>query len=150
MSYNGSLPPAFVERCAKIATYAYVAEIKNNCLPIIAILRPGGKYVFQEDGSPARTSRNPLPSAGQANLLATPLLCPAASPDLRVLHYWFWADVGRRVKEAEPKTELDLKVAIQKATRRLSAGVIQEAIDNFPKRAHMCSEAQGGHFEFKK
>uniref|UniRef100_A0A914D715 Transposase n=1 Tax=Acrobeloides nanus TaxID=290746 RepID=A0A914D715_9BILA len=74
---------------------------------------------------------------------------PANSPDLNVLDYSLWS-----ILEAEacskPHQSIDaLKKSLVKAWNNIPQGVIDRAVDDFPKRLKKCIDAQGGNFEDK-
>ena len=101
-------------------------------------------YVLQQDGAPARASK------------ATQRLCaelfpnfiskerwPSTSPGLNPLDYFAWGFAQQRVNELQPKSVLDLQLAIEQAVSEIPPKMIQAAIDGFYKRCKLCL-AQGG------
>jgi hypothetical protein len=114
--------------------------------------------VFQQDGAPSHKAiatqdliRDIFPEAIEVDISSKRNNgeWPANSPDLNVLDYSLWS-----ILEAEacskPHQSIDaLKKSLVKAWNNIPQGVIDRAVDDFPKRLKKCIDAQGGNFEDK-
>ena len=148
ISYNGVVGPYFVEKGVKIDADYYKTLLKNHYQPDIEILYPAGDYISQEDGAPAHTAKS-TKAWVKDNMQNIVGKWPPTSPDLNVMDYYCWSHAQQIVNEADPKTELELKVEIKKAFASLSIDSIRKAVDQFIPRVTKCVECQGGHFEYK-
>ena len=72
---------------------------------------------------------------------------PAHSPDLNVLDFHFWALAQRRVFEVKPATIDELVTCIKDFAGSYSEESLRKACSSVLKRASLCLEAQGGHFQ---
>ena len=73
---------------------------------------------------------------------------PAKSPDLNPLDFYFWGVAEARVQKEKPKTIMELKSVVENFVAEISKEVLWSVADNFIKRAKMCHENDGGHFEY--
>lgn len=78
-----------------------------------------------------------------------PIAWPARSPDLTPLDFFLWSEIKRRVYHSEPRSERDLKRRIRKAFREVRGQeeVLLSLKNNLLKRARLCIQNNGGHFE---
>ena len=75
---------------------------------------------------------------------------PARSPDLNILDFFYWGVLKTYVyeKHLEPPQNLqELDEGIEEANQSITPEMIQEATQNIIKRARLCVEVNGGHFE---
>ena len=52
------------------------------------------------------------------------------------------------MKKEKPKTIMELKSVVENFVAEISKEVLWSVADNFIKRAKMCHENDGGHFEY--
>ena len=62
---------------------------------------------------------------------------PARSPDLNPLDYGIWGTLADRVNRAKPESEIELRCAIRKAARSLTAAEVRNTVMQFEKRLEM-------------
>ena len=72
---------------------------------------------------------------------------PAKSPDLNPLDFFFWGIAEKSVYDAKPRSLEQLKKVVELCAKNVSRGTLLKAADNFRKRATLCLENEGSHFE---
>ena len=72
---------------------------------------------------------------------------PARSPDLNPLDFFLCGYLKSQVYSPWPKNLDELEANIRRVVGNLQPGVIRNAIMDIKKRAQMCINAGGGHFE---
>eukprot|EP00973_Karenia_brevis_P090775 12404220-Karenia_brevis.AAC.1 len=78
---------------------------------------------------------------------------PKRSPDLNVLDYSLWHEIGKCMRSQEssmPKNTKESKDQFLKRLRRtalsLPSSVVQRAVMDMPRRLQCIEKAKGGHF----
>ena len=69
------------------------------------------------------------------------------SPDLNPLDFSFWGQAMTKVWEAKPETIEELKVVVENFFSSLSKDFVKDCCLNIKKRAQLCINQNGGHFE---
>uniref|UniRef100_A0A914EGM9 Tc1-like transposase DDE domain-containing protein n=1 Tax=Acrobeloides nanus TaxID=290746 RepID=A0A914EGM9_9BILA len=72
---------------------------------------------------------------------------PASSPDLNPLDYAIWSILKAQVNAEAHNSVKSLKQAITEAFENLDQGMINRAIDDWPRRLDAVIASNGGHFE---
>ena len=72
---------------------------------------------------------------------------PPNSPDLNPLDYAIWSILEEKACSKPHPTVESLKRALIKAWDEITIEMLENIVDNFPKRLKACVEAKGGHFE---
>lgn len=73
---------------------------------------------------------------------------PPRSPDLNPLDYFLWGYLKDKVYTAVPiNTVEELTARILAAVRTITPEMLQGAVSGLVRRAQLCIEADGGHFE---
>ena len=72
---------------------------------------------------------------------------PAHSPDLNPLDYTFWGQAMAKVWAEKPKTIDELKAVVENYFASLSEDFVKKCVSNIRKRAELCIQQKGGHFE---
>lgn len=108
---------------------------------------------FQHDGAPAHNARAvcdyldqrfPLRWIGNSG----PVRWPARSPDLTVLDTFLWGTLKNRVYgQQEYNTVEDLRQSIVAQFRSIRRRHITRAVSNLNRRARLCLQQEGRHFE---
>lgn len=115
-------------------------------------LRVRENIVFQQDGAPAHFSRRvreilntrfPDRWMGRSG----PITWPARSPDLNVLDYFVWGYIKSLVEHRRDGTEHEVREAILAAFNTITPNMAYRATQQIVRRAELCLQAQGGHFE---
>lgn len=109
---------------------------------------------YQHDGCPThyqRTVREHLDSVFPQRWVGRggPVPWPARSPDLTTLDFYLWSELKRLVYREEHETRDGLMTAIVDAfdTVRRDRDILVRLKDNQLKRARLCIERNGLHFE---
>ena len=138
--YGGKGRLHFVDEKAKINTQYYV----NNLLPKLfkdsSDLLPN-KFIFQQDGAPAHTSRHTQKWIAQNSPdFISKDEWPPNSPDLKPLDYHIWGAMLHRYQQLLPKPENkeQLKHALQTIWNELPQDSINKAVLAFRKRLRAC------------
>ena len=128
-----------------------VAELLENIpLQKLKIL------IWSQDGAPCHTSKlslNFLKSIFKDRIISrfskidTMPEWSAHSPDLNPLDYTFWGQAMAKVWEAKPTTKQALKNVIEQFFTSLSPDFVKKCTLNIKKRAQLCVQQKGGHFE---
>jgi len=76
-----------------------------------------------------------------------PILWPARSPDLNVLDYFLWGHIKSLVDHMRDGTEAEAREAILAAFDTITPEMAYRASRNISRRAELCLQNRGGHFE---
>ncbi|XP_032689036.1 uncharacterized protein LOC116852618 [Odontomachus brunneus] len=108
--------------------------------------------VFQHDGAPAHSARQirhilntrfPERWMGRGG----PITWPARSPDLNVLDYFVWGYVKASVEHRRDGNEDEVREAIVAAFNTITPDMAHRATQQIIRRAELCLQAEGSHFE---
>jgi hypothetical protein len=104
------------------------------------------QYYFQQDNAPPHKSKKTRPHLEKLfNKKIIPY--PPRSPDLTPLDYYLWGHMKEMVYKDNPQTIDELKTSITSAIQNINPEIPKRVFNNMNKRAQMCINAQGGHFE---
>ncbi|EZA51609.1 hypothetical protein X777_08792 [Ooceraea biroi] len=108
--------------------------------------------IFQQDGAPAhfsRQAREILNARFPDRWMGRdgPIAWPARSPDLNVLDYFVWGYIKNLVEHWRDGTEHEVREAIIAAFNTITPDMAQRATRNIVRRAELCIEQRGRHFE---
>ena len=73
--------------------------------------------------------------------------CFCHSPDLNPLDFTFWGQSMQKVWEVKPSTIPELKTVVEEYFAGLTPDFINKCVGNIRKRAELCIQANGSHFE---
>lgn len=111
---------------------------------------------FQQDGAPPHFGINVRTYLNNnfANRWigrGGPVLWPPRSPDLTPLDYYLWGHMKSLVYSNKPQTreELIQNIMVAAASIRNDPDTLQRATSSIIRRARICCEVAGGHFEPK-
>src|SRR5436190_4754 len=132
----------------------YVNFLENELPALLedVPLRDKVELIFQHDGAPAHFSRQvrrfldahyPERWIGRGG----PIIWPARSPDLNVLDYFVWGHIKDLVEHRRDSTEAEMREAILAAFDTITPEMAYRATRNIVRRAELCSQEQGRHFE---
>ncbi|XP_036150569.1 uncharacterized protein LOC118648339 [Monomorium pharaonis] len=76
-----------------------------------------------------------------------PIAWPPRSPDLNVLDYFVWGHIKAKVEHMRERTEVEVREAISAAFNTVTPDMIRRATQQIVRRAELCLDAQGKHFE---
>ena len=77
----------------------------------------------------------------------TSIIWPAHSPDLNPLDFHFWGVAHQQVYQEHPETIESLIDCVKSFVARYDSSVIERVAANVVKRAKLCLDANGGHFQ---
>ena len=72
---------------------------------------------------------------------------PDVSPDMNPCDSFLWGHLKSKTYSPMPNSMPALKNKLRRKFREIPAWMVQHAILNIKKRARLCIEADGGHFE---
>ena len=125
------------------------------------------RYWFQQDGATCHTTKNVLDwlnTKFQTRIISRNadkrnrggVNWPSRSPDLNPLDYWYWSHIQKLVKEScydgnneyvQPASIEEIMEKVEMASATLTPDVIKKSCRNIRKRARMCLEQNGRHFQ---
>jgi hypothetical protein len=74
-------------------------------------------------------------------------LWPSRYPDLSPPDFFLWGHLKDTVYSNHPHTLQELQANIQLTVDRISTNTLQNVFPNMIRRAHLCEERNGGHFQ---
>jgi hypothetical protein len=113
-------------------------------------------YIWQQDGASCHTSNKTL--AFLKRIFKDRIISrnekiegmpewSANSPDLNPLDFCFWGLAMSEVWKKKPKTIPELKKVVEDFFNNLGTDFVKNCVLNIRKRAQLCVQEQGGHFE---
>lgn len=152
---NGTIiGPLFIEGTLRGENYLnLIRHVVEELLEDVPLQRLGDLH-FQHDGAPAHYARRvreylneefPRRWIGRGG----PIAWPPRSPDLTPLDFYLWSDVKRIVYQQESNTVEELRQKIIHAFDQIKANnyVLNRIPNNHRRRAELCLQQGGGHFE---
>lgn len=107
---------------------------------------------FQQDGAPPHNSRRVMEYLN--NLYGERLIAnqghirwPPRSPDLTPLDYYVWGTLKNKVYKTSSNTREELQNKVVRALNEITPAELRRAIQATVRRAELCIEKNGGHFE---
>lgn len=151
---NCLLGPYFIEGRLDSVTYLNILNsVVNDMLDDVPLIYHRNLF-YQHDGAPAhyqRQVREYLNDQFGDRWIGRggPVPWPARSPDLTPLDYYLWGEVKRLVYATEYSNRDELKSRILIAFDKVRSDplVLNRVKDNLCKRAELCIERGGAHFE---
>lgn len=82
-------------------------------------------------------------------LILGPIAWPARSPDLTIMDFYVWSEIKRLVYVEEAQSYQDLRTKIISAFNQVKSDrdTLNLLKNNLQKRARLCIERNGQHFE---
>jgi hypothetical protein len=74
-------------------------------------------------------------------------LWPPRSPDLSSADYFLWGILKDKVYKNRPRTIQDLRANITTEINNIDRDTLRCVSENTVKRANMCLQEEGGHFQ---
>lgn len=109
--------------------------------------------IYQHDGAPphiGREVKNELNRVYPNRWIGRggPINWPARSPDLTPMDFFFWGHLKQYVYQREAiQNEEELHDRIVEGLATITAEMIRKSGQNLLKRAQLCLQIGGGHFE---
>lgn len=148
ISKLGNTSLIFIDPGVKInAKYYRDVLLGEYLLPQIRAIS-GEYYIFQQDGAPAHRARETVQYLiSETPEFITPGLWPPNSPDLNPLDYKIWGIMQERVYRTAVNDVDELKKRLLDVWASFDQRIIDQSINEWSKRLHLCIRARGGHFE---
>lgn len=141
--------PIFFENTINAERYADILYDYIALLP-----RDERDAYFQQDGARAHT-------AGVTHSLLGPffgkrlislgsvsgIIWPPRSPDLTPPDFFLWSHLKNRVFRTQPASIEELKNRITEEIQQIDQKMLRNVFKNLKKRAQLCKDANGGHFQ---
>ena len=138
----------FVDPGAKINSQYYISNILKRFLARDAKrLYPDGDYVFHQDSAPAHVSKVTRDFMEGKMQFLTKEQAMAKSPDAAPMDYFVWGWMKSQMKKIVVRDMAELKNAIRLVWRRLPQGMIDRALESWPKRVLAIRVARGHQME---
>jgi len=155
-SSKGVIGPFFYEEAGETATVTsdrYLRLLRTKFLP--ALTRRGETPEtcwFQQDGAAPHTANvvlNWLTETFGENLISlkTDTKWPPHSPDLSPLDFFLWGYLKDKVYSPKPTTVFEMKHAIRREMKKISADTCHNVINSFRRRLQLVVQKRGGHLE---
>lgn len=110
------------------------------------------KLIYQHDGAPAhfcREVREVLNARFPDRWMGRggPIAWPARSPDLNILDFFVWGHIKNLIEHQRNGTENEVREAIVAAFDTITPDMAHRATRNIVRRAELCIQERGRHFE---
>ncbi len=139
------MPPHVFEQGLKINAEVYVHVLDTVVKPWMERVARGRKYVFQQDGAPAHTSKSAQEYCARSfPAFITKDMWPPSSPDLNPLDFFVWSALEELVNKSPHNNRTSLIAAIERGFQDLSRVHVQRACASFRPRPEKCVAAEGG------
>ena len=114
-----------------------------------AVLNDIEQKIWMQDGATCHTTNRVLDFlkskfADRIISRRTAIPWPACSPDINPLDYSFWGMCEQEIIKKKPKTLKEMREVVDNFSTPLDADFVRR---NVLKRAKLCIQEQGGHFE---
>lgn len=130
----------------------YLEFLKEVVWPALRYKTTRKGYWWMQDGAPPHCTnlvKDFLLEKFQDRVISrgTPIIWPAHSPDLNPLDFHFWGVAQQQVYKEYPETIENLIDCVKSFAARYDSSVIERVAANVVKRAKLCLDANGGHFQ---
>jgi hypothetical protein len=104
---------------------------------------------FQQDGATCHTSNESMALINSffVDRVISKNLWSPRSPDLMSADYFLWGYLKEHVYKNKPRTIQDLRANITTEINIINTGMLTHASESMVKRAQMCLEEEGRHFQ---
>ena len=139
-------------RRLSVNTESYLALLKDVVWPVFRNTATRRGYWWMQDGATPHctlVAKNFLQEKFQNRVISrgSAINWPARSPDLNPLDFHFWGTVQAEVYRAKPQTIENLVEYVRNFADSYDAEILRNAATNVLKRARLCIQADGGHFQ---
>lgn len=155
VTWDTKTPLIFVPQGVKVNGNEYRQMLETKVLPW-AKENLGEDWTFQQDGAGGHRAEETqnwiaenFPDFIKVDIHWTRPVgdWPPNSPDLAVMDYFVWPYLESQACSRPHNSVTALKASLVEEWGNISQEMIQNAIDEFPKRLRKCIAANGGHFE---
>ena len=144
-------------KCVSVNSERYIKIIEEEILPWLPQNIKNLLWMMQ-DGATAHTASESMEFLKR--IFGTKIISrfaskfggvewPSHSPDLNPLDYSFWSQAQSIVYKKKPETIEELTWIVEEFFGNLDEENIRKTVANLLKRAQLCVQERGGHFEHK-
>ena len=138
---------------AKVTGASYLDMVQNQVWPEVKGRARRRGWWWQQDGAPVHVTKDVIDFvekafSGRVISRNSEIEWPAYSPDMTPLDYFFWGYSLAEVVRRQPESIDELKAIVEEVAANVEPDIIRRAVANLWKRAELCLEAGGSHFEF--
>lgn len=154
---NGKIPIVheFIDdegQRVSVDSSCYLALLQEKVWPTFRATATRNRLWWMQDGAPPHCTREVKQFLiekfhGRVISRGTEIIWPAHSPDLNPLDFHFWAAAQKMVYEEKPQSIQDLVNCVKHFSANYDTTTIEKVTKNVLKRARLCLEAGGGHFQ---
>ena len=133
----------------------YLNEVlKGTVWPAVKSIATRRQYWYQQDGASSHVTEPCLTFLkdkfdGRIISRNTEHHWPPYSPDLSPLDFSFWSQATKFIHEIKPNTIEDLKNRVEDFAAGIPEEQLRKMVRHTRKRALLCVQEEGGHFEHK-
>ena len=136
----------------KVTGASYLNMVQHDVWPEVKGRERRNGWWWQQDDAPVHVTKdviNFVEKAFSGRVISRngEVEWPAYSPDLSPLDYFFWGYALTEVTRHQPDTIKALKAIVEEVATDVDPDLIRRAVGNLNKRAKLCLEAGGSHFE---
>ena len=140
-------------RNIRVTGDSYLHMLRTKVWPEIRQRARRQKWIWQQDGAPVHVGRATIEwleetFEGRVISRNSDVEWPPYSPDLNPLDYFFWGYALAEVVRRKPDDLDELKGIVEEVVSNVAPEVVRAAVANLKRRAELCLESGGGHFEF--
>jgi hypothetical protein len=132
----------------------YLEFLQNDLPPLLedVSLETRRRMIYQHDGAPPHWNRMILEfmNKNYPNRWIGrfgPIVWPARSPDLTPLDFFLWGFIKEQVYRTPAHTQDDLMRRLLDAFALVTPDMLARSKNDIIRRARLCIEARGDHFE---
>ena len=149
--------PYFLPSTPPMNQHSYRQLLETKVFPDMKQSLGQAKFrqvVWQQDGARCHTSHMVMDFLDEifedrvvSQNCRRGMLWSASSPDMNPCDSFLWGHLKSKTYSPMPNSMPALKNKLRRKFREIPAWMVQHAILNIKKRARLCIEADGGHFE---
>lgn len=132
----------------------YLKLLQDRVWPLFRSSATRRNLWWMQDGAPphcTNVAKSFLTEkfGGRVISRGTEFIWPAHSPDLNPLDFHFWAAAQKQVYSQKPESIEELVECVEQFCSSYNQETIRRVALNVVKRARMCLDANGGHFQHR-
>ena len=131
---------------------SYLELLKDTVWPTFRSTATRKQLWWMQDGAPPHCTNDAKAFLlekfnGRVISRGTDRIWPAHSPDINPLDFHFWSAAQREVYRQKPQNIEELVQCVQDFATACDQRTIKKVAANVLKRARLCLQAGGGHFQ---
>ena len=133
----------------------YGDMVTNHVFPLIEEGAAEKMWWWQQDGATPHCTTNNINMLnemfeGRVISRRADVSWPSCSPDLNPLDFWFWGYCTQKLRKLSLTSMQQICNAVDEICSNTSAEMVNKSIASVLKRAKMCLDVSGGHFQCRK